>query len=324
MSKETKPKGKKILRADFSGTLEFGGLSLPCYVLEDSRRVFSVRGMLGSLGYPTSSNPDNIFHGPSVQPYMMAHGDPYNNSNVVSFQPPSGAPANGYDVEKFMDICHAYSEAYDGGGLQGRTLQAALMANAIIRACSKIGIIALVDEATGYQYVRDDNALQFKLKLYLADEMRAWEKTFPDELWRQFAKLTNFSGEVVKNRPRYWGKLVMDYIYRCLDEDVAEYLKENKPQPQRGRNYHQWFNDDYGYKKLMEHIYQVIGFAKACSTMEEFKQKMEHEYKGKPLQLDFFANGKPAKPADKPLKINNPAGFDDTIGKISKAGNSGK
>ena len=54
------------------------------------------------------------------------------------------------------------------------------------------------------------------------------------------------------------------------------------------------------------------------------KKKMEHEYKGKPLQLDFFANGKPAKPADKPLKINNPAGFDDTIGKIAKAGDSGK
>ncbi len=314
-----KPTGKKILRADFSGTLEFGGLSLPCYVLEDGRRVFSIRGMLDSLGFEPSSNPDGVFHAKTIQPYMMSQGDPYNVGNIVEFQPPAGAPAKGFDVEKFMDICHAYSEAFDGGVLSGRNELAALHANAIIRACSKVGIIALVDEATGYQYARPDDALQFKLKLYLAEEMKEWEKTFPDELWRQFAKLTNFSGEVIKNRPRYWGKLVMDYIYRCLDEDVAKYIKDNKPQPQKGRNYHQWFNEDYGYKKLMEHINQVIGFAKACDTMEEFKKKMEHEYKGKPLQLDFFANAKPAKPADKPLKIDNPAGFDDTIGKIAKA-----
>jgi len=315
--KETnKSVGKRIPRATFSGTLEVGDASLSCYVLEDGRRIFSSRGIIESLGYKVNANANEIFNNRTLQPYLLAHGNPYDEAYLTDFVTDRGTKAKGLDVEKFMDICHAYSEALESGELEGRNDVAARHANAIIRATSKIGIIALVDEATGYQYARAEDALQFKLKLYLADEMRAWEKTFPDELWRQFAKLTNFSGEIIKNRPLYWGYLVMEYIYRCLDPEVADYLKHNKPPARKGSNYHQWFNDDFGYKKLNEHINQVIGMARACETMEEFKKKMDYEFKGKPLQLDFFANT-PIEKAEKPLKIN--ATLDQALGVIIKA-----
>ena len=56
--------------------------------------------------------------------------------------------------------------------------------------CAKVGLIALVDEATGYQYEREEDALQMKLKLYLqSEEIRKWEPTFPDELWKDSADL---------------------------------------------------------------------------------------------------------------------------------------
>ncbi len=308
--------GKKVPRATFSGTLEVGEASLPCYVLDDGRRIFSTKGMIESLGYKGNANAGEIFSSKGLQPYILAHNNPYEEAGLIDFVTDRGTRARGIDVEKFMDICHAYSEALEGGELKGRHDVAARHANAIIRATSKIGIIALVDEATGYQYTRAEDALQFKLKLYLAEEMRAWEKTFPDELWRQFAKLTNFSGEVIKNRPRYWGYLVMEYVYCTLDADVAEYLKNNKPPARKGKNYHQWFNDDFGYKKLNEHINQVIGMARACDTLEEFKKKMDYEFKGKPLQMDIFANV-PIETAEKPLKIDTT--FDEALSKIAKA-----
>lgn len=315
MAKDT-DKGKKIPRALFSGTIEIGEHSLPAYVLEDETRVFSTRGMLTSLGYKENSNANEVFNSKTLKPYMLAHGNPYSDKAVIEFRTDLGVKARGYDVEKFLDVCQAISEAFDRGELKGRNALAGLQANAILRATSKVGIIALVDEATGYQYVRQENALQFKLKLYLAEEMRAWEKTFPDLLWIQFAKLTGYEGDATKRRPRYWGYLVMEYIYRSLEPDVANYIKENKPPARKGRNYHQYYNEEYGVKALTDHINQVIGVARACDSLDEFKKRMDYEFKGKPLQLEMFLK-QDFDQREKPTKIDMP--FDKAMDKIAKA-----
>lgn len=70
------------------------------------------------------------------------------------------------------------------------------------RVMPKVGIVALVDEVTGYQDLRPSDELQIKLNLYLADTMRKWEKTFPDELWLQFSRLTGWKGPV-HSWPKY-------------------------------------------------------------------------------------------------------------------------
>ncbi len=80
--------------------------------------------------------------------------------------------------------------------------------------------------------------------------MRKWDKTFPDELWVQFGRLTNWKGSL-HQRPKYWGHLVMDLIYEYLDADVAQWLKVNAPKPMHGQNYHQWLSEQYGLKKLV-------------------------------------------------------------------------
>jgi hypothetical protein len=154
-------------------------------------------------------------------------------------------------------------------------------------ACAKVGLEALIDEATGYQYYRERDALEVKLRAYLEKEMRKWERTFPDELWVEFGRLTNWRGSVTQ-RPKYWGHLVMKLIYEYLDPDVAQWLKENAPEPRHGQNYHQWLTSQYGLKKLIEHIWMVVGIAKTCFDMDELKQKMEQMFgKGK-IQYNMF------------------------------------
>jgi len=83
--------------------------------------------------------------------------------------------------------------------------------------------------------------------------MRKWERTFPEQLWAEFGRLTNWKGSVHSQRPRYFGKLVMELVYDYLDKDVADWLRENAPEPRRGQNYHQWLSSQYGLKKLTEH-----------------------------------------------------------------------
>lgn len=306
--------------AIFSGTLEILDLELPCYVLENGQRVFSMGGILKTLNYGEKSNARKILANKAIQPYLDEAKFISGNTELIPFDTGGYGRAYGYDVEQFMDICHAYSKALEENVFKTpKQRLAAARANAVIRACSKVGIIALVDEATGYQYARKENELQFKLKLYLAEEMRGWEKTFPDDLWIQFARLTNWDGEPTKNRPRYWGYLVMEFIYRYLDPDVAKYLKENKPPAKKGQNYHQWFNSDYGVIKLREHINRIIGLAQGCDSMDELKRKTAHIYGKKPLQLEMFLE-KDLNPHDNRLRIINPNGFEDTLGKILNSG----
>ena len=161
----------------------------------------------------------------------------------------------------------------DNVRLTARQTQMAMKASALLGACAKVGLDALIDEATGAQYDRAADALRVKLKAYLEDEMRKWEKTFPDDLWIEFARLTKWKGTVTQ-RPKYWGKLVMELVYEYLDKDVAKWLKENAPTPRKGQNYHQWLSGQYGLKKLVEHIWVLVGVARTCGNMVELRQKM--------------------------------------------------
>ncbi len=58
-------------------------------------------------------------------------------------------------------------------------------ASLLIRGLAYVGIVALVDEATGYQEVRDKRALQSILDKYLRKELAAWAKRFPDEFCKE-------------------------------------------------------------------------------------------------------------------------------------------
>jgi len=59
----------------------------------------------------------------------------------------------------------------------------------LIRGLARVGIIALVDEATGYQEVRARQELQRILEAYVQAELRPWIKTFPDEFFKEIYRL---------------------------------------------------------------------------------------------------------------------------------------
>lgn len=208
------------------------------------------------------------------------------SKSIIEFNVPGTQfVAKGITAETFLDICSAYVSALaDGANLTEKQFSTAINCSILISACAKTGLIALIDEATGYQYVRESDALQVKIRAFISDELRAWEKTFPDELWEEFGRLTGWSGSL-QHRPKYWGKLVLELIYDALDPDVAQYLKENKPAPRHGRNYHQWFTEEYGVNRLITHINQITGIAKTCHTMDELRHKVALYYGKEPLQL---------------------------------------
>jgi hypothetical protein len=271
----------------WQGMLPIGEDGIPVYVLDDGRRVISRTGAATSLtGIRAGGDLESYIKVAALRPYLP--GDLEDQMIGFVLEGVTHKAVRGITAETFIEICRAYVTAAQDGAL-GTDRQRAIAAQAamFLAAVAKVGLIALIDEATGYQYARAEDALQIKLRVFLEDEMRQWEKTFPDQLWTEFGRLTGWGGPV-NQRPKYWGKLVMELVYDYLDKDVADWLRANAPAPRKGQNYHQWLSGQFGLKKLTEHLWMLIGMAAACDTMPELKQKMAERFGRQQVQFTLF------------------------------------
>lgn len=89
-------------------------------------------------------------------------------------------------------------------------------------------------------------------------------------------------------RPKYWGKLVTELVYEYLDPDVAKWLKDHAPRPQKGENWHQFLSGQYGLRKLIEHIWMLIGISSTCRNLTELQEKMAEKYGRIPMQYRLY------------------------------------
>jgi P63C domain len=294
---ERHPLVSRVPVAKWPGLLTVGDQEVPVYVLEDGRRVIS---RTGALNFLTSGkgggNLESYLEIEVLRPFLPRDL----TDQWVEFDIPQvvNKSVKGMTASAFIDICRAYSRARDTSALKSESqIAVAIRASMLLAAFAKTGIEAAIDEVTGYQFERPRDALQTKLKLFLADEMRPWEKTFPDELWIQFGRLTNWRGPI-HSRPKYWGKLVLELVYGYLDRDVTEWLRKNAPAPRTGQNYHQWLSGQFGLKKLIEHIWMLIGMASACHDMAELRQRMAEKFGRERIQLTLYLP--PPLPGDSP------------------------
>jgi len=292
-----------IPKATHWGDLDIAGTKIPCYVLSTGDRVFSLKGVVVGLIETDGGQLAEYLKVRALQPHLPPDLMPSENGDIPAFfRFDTGGEgvakyAVGIKVERFNDLIRAYSSALVDHALSphdktkialtDRQLQIAQRAVRFQQATADVGLIALVDEATGYQYEREEDALQIKLRLYLEEDMRKWERTFPDQLWAEFGRLTNWKG-TLHQRPKYWGKLIMELIYGYLDPDVAKWLKEHAPKPIKGQNYHQWLSSQYGLKKLTEHIWLVVGMAAACENMPELRERMAERFGRHQVQLRMY------------------------------------
>lgn len=273
--------------AQWPGLLSVGDEELPCYVLEDGRSVITRTGGLNFLTRGKGGgNLESYLRVQVLQPFLP--DDLEDQFFDITIPQVVNKSVQAMSASAFIDICRAYSRARDTGALTSESQAAiAIRASALLAAFAKTGIEAAIHEATGYQFERAPDALRTKLKLFLEEEMRPWEKTFPDELWIQFGRLTNWRGPI-HSRPKYWGKLVNELVYGYLDGDVLAWLKANAPAPKAGQNYHQWMSSQFGLKKLIEHIWMLIGMASACRDMTELRQRMAEKFGREKVQFVMY------------------------------------
>jgi hypothetical protein len=267
----------------FRGPLAIGDVEFECHVLSDGRRVLTQGEVVKVLtGGTESSNLGRYLRRVPIYEDSMLAG------RTVQFRVPGNPQlARGYEAELLIEICDLYLRARDAKLLkQPSQKRLAEMAEIIVRACAKVGIIALVDEATGYQKVRAKQALQLKLQAYIAEEMGEWALMFPTEFWVELARLEGIKYSA-QHRPIRWGKYVMAFVYDAVDPDVGRELRRLNPDPKFKQNHHQWLQK-LGRERVNNQIQQVIAIMKLCNNMDDFRSKFAKVFQKGPLQMQFW------------------------------------
>src|SRR5207249_2655518 len=265
----------------FRGELQLGPVILECHVLNDFRRVFTQREIVKALsGGRESGNLSRYLERNPLTQQKLDLGP-----EIPFHVPGSNITAIGREATTLIEICEKYLEAREQDLLKGSQLKLAIQAEIIIRASAKVGIIALVDEATGYQKVRAENALRLKLQAFIADDLQEWARKFPDEFWYELARLEGVRYSP-RSRPLRWGKYIMAFVYDAIDKDVGKELRKKNPNPQHGRNHHQWLKE-FGKDKLIGQIQSVITIMKLCDNMDDFRKKFDRVFKKTPIQSTF-------------------------------------
>jgi hypothetical protein len=286
--------------------LRIGDIEIPCYVLADGTRVLSQRGLQSGIGLSVGGAKGGARKIAALMARLAEKG--INVRGLVAranspfrFMPPHGGnPADGYEATILPDICAVLIDAQQKGSLDKRLDRLAERAAVLQHGFATVGIIALVDEATGYQDFRQRDALARILEKFVAKELRPWIRTFPAEFYAQIYRLNGWAYEEGAGRPGVIGHWTTNIIYKRIAPGVWEELNRLTPRDEKGRLKHKLFQrltDEIGHPKLREHLVAVVMLMKYSPDWKVFMSRLDNEYPqwGTSLLLPFPDDYSPPK-----------------------------
>lgn len=257
---------QRIPEATHKGLLKIADLQIPCFVLDDGRRVISGRGMTAAIGMKgRGQGVGRIASLKAVKAIennnlTVAIGTPI---RFLGESPKIGDPSDGYEATVLQDLCETLLRARDAGiKLTEHETRYVQFADMLIRAFARVGIVALVDEATGYQGIRQADALQKYLEVLIRKELAAWAKKFPDEFYENIYRLRGWPwAGMSKNRYSAVAGYTTDLVYERMADGLLAELKDKSPKDERGNRdnkLHQWLSEDIGNPLLAKHLQSII------------------------------------------------------------------
>lgn len=292
-----------VPKATHVGELHIGELAIDCAVLPEGTRVLSQRAVGRALGRGSGAGSKEDAAAQKI-PYFLASGNLKsfisNELLVLVTQPheyrhsKGGGIAYGVAAAALPQICDVWLKAREAGVLSESQKAVAQRAEMLMRGLAHVGIVALVDEATGYQEVRDRLALQEILDTFLNKEFAAWAKRFPDEFYQQMFRLKGWVWKGMKvNRPQVVGKYTKDIVYARLAPGIVGELEKRNPKSEfgnRAAKHHQWLTEDVGHPALAQHLHAVIGLMRASGDWGQFMNMIGRAFpkRGDTLQLPLF------------------------------------
>lgn len=289
-----------IPKAEFGSDqtpLKLGQIELDCFVLNNSQRVISQRAMFRGLGVTRGGPRDDMKPDAggaelprfATQNWLLPHIPNELQMalrNPILFSAPGAPRIFGYPATILPDLCDAILSARVAGDTSERQEGIVSRAEELIRAFAKIGIIALIDEATGYQQFRARDELQKILAAYVAPELMPYTQRFPESFYSELHRVRGWKyAPGSSKRTHYIGKLTNELIYKQLPDGVLQELRSKNPviaEKKRRQNLHYRFlTEEVGDPHLQKQIIAVTTLLSVADDWKDFIRLFSKKFKPK-------------------------------------------
>jgi P63C domain-containing protein len=275
---------KDLPRATHEGILTIGDMEIPCAVLDNGMRVITQSGVMLALGrarqakgrqyYDADVNLPAFLTAKNLKPFIP--NSLLVTSSQIQFRTSRGARAFGYSAGLLPEVCGVFLDAQKADVLTPQQQHIAERALILVRGFASVGIIALVDEATGFQYDRPRRDLEEYLAKFLSESLRRWVRTFPGDYFKHLCRLKGVELRPDMKLPQYFGHLTNDLVWKRIAPGLLRALKERRTERGSPSNkLHSWTSEELGKPELLLHLGTVVGLMKVNTDYDQFHKQLD-------------------------------------------------
>lgn len=287
-----------------SGQVELGNVSLHCMVTKSGKRLITATSVFKAVGrsrrgnkrvgnYPSFIGAKNLI--------QFISDDLKEKLTPIKYKAKNGKTAEAYDASIIPEVADLYVEAHNKGALTGPQEKVYVRSLIIIRSLAKVGMTALIDEATGYQYDRESHELLRLLKAYVSEDLLKYMPHFPkayyQEIYRLYGISDSFDPKNTKH-PQWIGKFTNKYVYGVFPDEVMDEIRKRNPvtvSPSgtvyRGHKNFQFLTENIGIPQLDQHLAKLVGVMQLSEDKDDFdknfKKVFAKELERKSIQNDI-------------------------------------
>ena len=289
---------KKVFKTEYFNDLKIGDSIFKASVLEDKTRVLTRATFVKAIGRTGKAKGGRAYDDEFKMPVFLTANNlkPFIPDELIENSAPvffkhKGSEYIGYRAELLPQVCGVFIDADEAGVLTKTQKPIAQKCRILLRGFATVGIIALIDEATGYQYDRDRDELNKILEAYISKELMPWTRRFPPEFYREIFRLHGWEyNPMTVKRPSYVGKLTNELVYKKLPPGVLDELKNKTPKDDKGRRKHQFhrlLTNDIGNPHLEKQLVAVTTLLKVAPHWSSFKRNFARAFPEGPEQIEM-------------------------------------
>ncbi|MGH8037211.1 MAG: P63C domain-containing protein [Stenotrophomonas sp.] len=251
------------------GVVRFGSIDAEAVVLEDGRRGFLAKQFAKVLGYTekTRSGRFDRFLADFAPIYMKEKG----KAKSPVLNPGKGGRAQFIAAEAVMEAVGNVLRAAVAGKTHSQQARQVSACVEINLALGMVGLVALIDEATGYQYHRAPDALQDLIGKLIRTQVADWQRRFEPAYYAALAKVTGTRAVSGANgRPPIWGHITRKWVYEvCFPQEVLEEVAQRQ---EGGEKLHQWLTAG-GVEAVAKQKERVTLMAASSANYKDFEAR---------------------------------------------------
>lgn len=291
---------KTNLESRYEGELHIGDKIIPCAVLNDNTRIITASSVFEAFDRPRKGKSSESYRADQMPSFINANNlQPFVDeelrewTKLISYKDLKGVSRQGYNARILRSLCKVYIDARNAGVLLKSQERFAGIAEIVLYALSDVGIVALVDEATGYDKVKNraKDELQKFFEQALQEKAGKWVKTFDDRFFEMIYRMRGWSWTGASKHPSIVGVWINDIVYSRIAPTLLSELRRLNPKKENGTRvykHHQFFTKEIGHPKLMEHLAGVMAIGRISNnSWSVFMRNLDKAYPKMYQQLDF-------------------------------------